>query len=313
MVCSSQIASTINWIDTRLDFFDCLPGGTLDYAKLKAFGELSIVQLYLSEKLPFLPEAVASSAAPFLNRCTTFIRLNCDKPVYIEAARKDPIQGYGYILPYLLQRRLGFRSASQEELIRWLGTFGLPLSVEAIPYRMWDRNHALWRSGLRKTPPSCFSHYQDTSLALRRGTLHVDRDEAYAATHIVFYMTDFGLQAADVSDTERKRIGMVLRSLLIHYLRKENWDLACELLMCLYQLRWTEDALMRSAAATFKQVHREDGSMPAHGRRFPVAGRRRQHRQNKRSPEESFTLGCYHPTFVWLLYALSTFGSEPNA
>ena len=303
MVRPAEVDLTLRWIEDRLAFFDPLPQGKLDYAKLKAFGELSLVCLYLAEWQGRLPAEIAASIERFLQRCTPFLQQQCERPIYLEAARKDPLQGYAYLLPYLCLRRFGFRSAPLEQLIRWLRQFDLPLSVEAIPYRQWDRLLALWKGGLLRQVPACSTRYRDTALALRHSTIYVDMEDAYAFTHTVFYMTDFGLQAPAISPAETQRTGIVLQGLLVHYLRRQNWDLACELLMCLHQLRLPEDLLMQEASVAFSRIRRADGSMPAHGPRFHSGTRRRPRSFRQRSAADQYTLGCYHPTFVWLLYA----------
>lgn len=299
-----QIERALCWVESRLPSFDPFPRNKPDYRRLKAFGELTLMFLYLSEWASDLGEK-SPVVNNFCRRCFLFIKEHCERSVYLEAARKNPLRAEVFVLPYLYLRTKGYRSPRHEQLMHWLSGFCLPQSVELLPYREWGRQHFLWKSGWVNDQPPWRRYYKPTALAMRKGTIYWDMLEAYGIAHTVFYMTDFGRLSVPLPDRERARVGLKLRSLLIHYWRLKNWDLTAELLLSLLLLGFSQERCVIQASATLDKLLRKDGTLPADGRPNKRRSRRDKRKRRKITSVDSYTLDCYHPTFVWLLYAIT--------
>ena len=60
--------------------------------------------------------------------------------------------------------------------------------------------------------------------------VRLDDEAAYAITHTLFYLTDFGGRGAALSHRQRERAVDLVEVLLLHYWRTGRWDLVGELL-----------------------------------------------------------------------------------
>jgi hypothetical protein len=126
--------------------------------------------------------------------------------------------------------------------------------------------------------------------------LNLDDEAAYAITHALFYLTDFGVRPAPLKAVEMNRVVDLVEGLLLHYWRTGNWDLVGELLVNLNCIdlncfdRCCSD-IYAGAAGAYDAAWRADGALSP--RRSNVGG--------ASGDEETFGT-CYHPTLVAVLY-----------
>jgi len=300
----SSVEATLGWLTEVLPSFDPLPSGVPNQVNLKAFAELSITFLYLSEHAAKLRE-VPPYLSNFLRVCSTHLKLHCSRAEYIDAVRRDPLNAYTFVLPYLALRCLKFRWPPFESFLDWLVQLSLPLSVEVVPYRELDRLHFLHKSKLLARTPKLDLLFRSTTLARRNNSIYYSELDAYAVTHTIFYLTDFGQRAPSLSARQTAETGVLLQSLLVHFWRIKNWDVMGELIICTNYLKIPRDPVLADASAAFEQLLRPDGTVPARQAHGPRGvGRRRA--QGSGATISDYLRGCYHTTFVWILYVLST-------
>lgn len=245
------------WVTGQLARFEPLAGNELDGRQLKRFSELAFVCACLTRPAPSAPGSAAllSEAA----RWQDFVRDHLEEPTYREAVRKTPALAYPLLFPYLQLRATGYRSPYHDATVERLASCGHPLVEELLPYRRFERDLVLWNAGLA-AEPAWDDLYEATILARARRLSFLDIGDVYSITHTVFYLSDMGRRRLE-DDARTERIASVLDSLVIHSWRLADWDLLCELLLCL-RLLSRPTALGEpwcAAAAAFHQ----DGSLPS--------------------------------------------------
>ena len=259
---------SLDWLSRNLETFSPGPGGLPDEWRVKAFGELALVYAYLQEwRHPALGE--------HLPVWRTFIIEHLEDPAFAQLARKRPAIAFAYLIPYLMLRATGYRSAYYEETLRLLRRGNLLRAAEVVPYRALEREHALWKSGWTRDEPRWRHLARATVLLQCDNPAAWDDEAAYSVTHTLFYLTDFGNRDAHLSASERDRAVDTVECLLLHYWRIGHWDLVGELLVNLNCLRNCGSPIYEAAARAYHAAWRDDGTVPGTQRAMrasPVRG-----------------------------------------
>jgi hypothetical protein len=146
--------------------------------------------------------------------------------------------------------------------------------------------------------------YTNTALAVAPDALYVDREAAYAITHTLFYLSDWGRRPPPFDEAEAERVTRILECLIVHYWRLRHWDLLGELLANRVSMPVRSSRLATSASAAFLNAWRPDGCIPGEGREIKGI--------DKSPPSERESLifhACYHSTLVGVLYCVSALES----
>lgn len=218
--------------------------------------------------------------------------------------RKRPMQAFPYLLPYLVLRRTGFRDPYYEQTLDRLMSVGFPDMSESVPYRRLDVAYFLGKSG-RKGGGDLKSHYRRTGLAHQRSVVLADDDSAYALTHTILYLSDFGAQPIALPEPELRRIQPIIETLVVHYWRERHWDLVGELLLCSEIVGRPPRSLAGYAYKAFQDAHWEDGTIPGHA----DAGATLLLARDAGETARVFS-GVYHTTIVSLILATKVIESE---
>jgi hypothetical protein len=276
---------------------------------VKAFGELALVYAYLQEwRNPALSE--------HLPLWRTFIIKHLEDPAFAQLARKRPAIAFAYLIPYLMLRATGYRSAYHEETLRLLRRGNLLRAAEVVPYRVLEREHALYKSGWTRDEPRWRHLARATVLLQCNNPAAWDDEAAYSVTHTLFYLTDFGNRDAHLSLSELDRAVDTVECLLLHYWRIGHWDLVGELLVNLNCLRNCGSPIYEAAARAYHAAWREDGTVPGTHRAIRASPARgeaaRQLDRDKavtRKTSALFRLR-YHPTLVAVLYCATAINTR---
>jgi hypothetical protein len=212
---------------------------------------------------------------------------------FAELPRKQAAGSFPFLLPYLVMRADGWRDDYFEETIRLLRARRLPECCEVVPFRALDVRYFFARSDRGFNGRDLLDLYERTCLARMVDDSFVDEPTAYAITHTLFYLSDFGLSALPLERVEVMRIRDVVESLLVHYWRLEHWDLVGELLICSLLVGAPRVSVAQDAARAFRGVQMPDGAIP---------GRSTFGRQPDDGTASRFSR-CYHPTVVSLLHS----------
>jgi hypothetical protein len=297
---------SLRWLTANLEAFDPCPGGRLEEWGVKAFGELALVYACLREwDRPGLSEHLPAWRSFLVDRC--------EDPIFAQRARKGPATAFAYLVPYLMLRSTGYRSGCHEETLALLARRKLLRAPELVPYRLMEREHALWKSGWMRREPAWRRLARATPLLRCRSLALLDDEAAYSATHTLFYLTDFGNREADLGPVELERAADTVECLLVHYVRIGHWDLVGELLVNLHSLRRWGSPICEAAARAYHAAWRDDGTVPGTRDEAPTkgreagAGRGPGRRWTKASP---LFRQRYHPTLVAVLYCAAALNAR---
>ena len=288
----------LRWLNRNLDRFSPFEQSDLT-PKITAFAELAI----LYERLRSIEsEAVAMRLGlpRVLRRWRQFLLKHCEDRAYAELGRRRPASAFALSLPYLSLRTSGHRSSFHEETLRNARARGVLATAETVPHRVLDREYFLWKSGLSSQAPAWLELYANTALAVIPDDLHIDREMAYAITHTLFYLTDWGRRPPPFDIAETGRVTRILDCLIVHYWRLSHWDLLGELLVNRVSMSVGASRLATAAAIAFLNAWRPEGCIPGEG--LEIKG------LNQSLPAERQSImfaECYHSTLVGVIYCVS--------
>jgi hypothetical protein len=280
------------YLQANLALFTPWRGTEFSTEGLQALAELAIVSDLLADP------PVRDDARRHAARWRDHVAEQLTDPALRELPRKRPLQAFPYLQPYLVLRRNGFRDDYWESTLARLADRCLPAAAEAVPYRRLDVHYFLTAAGLGCDGPSETELFDRTFLAQYTDPLAIDDDAAYALTHAVFYLTDFGRRRSPLLPSlEAARHAEVMDSLAVHYWRLGHWDLLGETAACSFLLAGPS-ATRLAASARLAAARRPDGAVPG------TARREEELEQDLPTSEEVFS-ACYHTTIVALLLDLA--------
>jgi hypothetical protein len=167
------------------------------------------------------------------------------------------------------------------------------------PFATLELRYALDLGGFTSGLPDLRQLYSRTMLAHRADPLYVSDAEAYAITHILFYISDFGRRTPFAGDPAGlARLRGLIGTLLGIYLARNDLDLSAELMLCAQLVGMGEHELVRHGWRRLADAQRDGGQIPG-----PLY---RQDAQDRLSGEkaDAYTFGtCYHTTVVAALAA----------
>jgi hypothetical protein len=122
----------------------------------------------------------------------------------------------------------GFPDASFDELVLGNLEAGFAETVERVPYRLLDQR---WTRNLLRQRPQSFDDLLPLSiLDSRAHPFYMTETDAYAATHAIMYLTDFG-RAPLPAGLDAMRVSALVDSGLAWHVLSEDFDLLVEFLM----------------------------------------------------------------------------------
>lgn len=187
---------------------------------------------------------------------------------------------------------LGLRHASLHKLLGRLSETALFRSIQFPNWRRLDLEYSMAKLNLLAISPETISHMW--SYTCPEPWL-IENDAAYALTHEVFYVTDFGQSSELVPRHVSEYLVTWLPAWFEIYRSQGNWDLCAELLMVAACLPTT--ALEFSAFGCLTDAVASEGFLPA-----PPEGGRTLKRSSDSDERQEF-LTHYHTTLVGLLAA----------
>lgn len=289
---SAGVSCGWRWLDAHLELFTPWCNGEFSLERLQALTELAIVVARLRDAPGH--GAGLDLHEPVLARWEEHVRTELAAPKFAQLARKRPGHGFPFVLGYLALRRTGWRDQYFEETLTLHDRWGVPHATEVTPFRELDADYFLAASDWRDPAPDREALVRRTFLGRMRTPLYVDDDAAYAITHTVLYLSDFGRRPPDMPGDMRRTAISAVGSLLVHYWRLRHWDLVAELLVSAAVLGEAENVPATLALAALRAAVRQDGALPGSAAQAAELERRGEGRQ------DTFA-ACYHTTVVALL------------
>jgi hypothetical protein len=155
-----------------------------------------------------------------------------DTLLQVLAARPDLIVASTL---YASFRKAGYRNSRLDLLVEHLAGTASCGAIEFPAWRRLDVAHGLDALGISPFPRKPTT---GTWIAARPEPWLITDDIAYAVTHEIFYITDFGTEVGRLPDAIFSYVVTWLPAWLEIYARQENWDLYAEFVMvgaCLHQ------------------------------------------------------------------------------
>ncbi|MHB8241547.1 MAG: DUF6895 family protein [Solirubrobacteraceae bacterium] len=269
----------LDWISGRLDLFDPFagnPNGAPDRSRTKAALELAMMCMLACE---------GGLVDVRIKACLDMLQDAWDRPGLKDLLVRSPgrIRLYGMFLVAL--QRCGRVPDGDLISLQRLVDGRHACAVEEVPFRVMDLRYLLDLAGIPNDLPSVSHTFTSTTLARSNAIGDWTRFDIYAATHTVFYLTDFGLTPYHFADEELvDRVGLLLGAVAI----ERDWDLTGELLLSCDCLR-VHPFSYAAALEAFAEAQRDNGCIPATSRNEDQSTREDDFEQN------------YHTTLVGAL------------
>ena len=173
----------------------------------------------------------------------------------------QPGRAFKYAVPHVLLTRLGHGDDTFDRVFRSRCALTVELAGDLPPSarleRRWIATH--WDFAL---PSPSVDHIEGTFIDHPIDVLSHAREEAYSLTHLLFYLTDFGLGPPPAMSRPPGDVLTEIEALLLRYLDLEDYDLSGELLMAWPQLgaAWSPSAVF--AFRVLARVEDSVGMLP---------------------------------------------------
>jgi hypothetical protein len=252
-----------------LKFFDPTRQDNLEetqFSSLKAFAELALFCSLCCRKRGGRVDVRHAELAEFV---INFARL----PEFVERAR-DTGRFLLFALVHVLAGQLGFEDPQARRFLQGLLDQGYASAVERNAFRMMDLRYILDKGGFKHDLPPMRTIYQTTTLARRMPLAYIYNADAYALTHAIFYLCDFGFHApSSIRSRDLGRSRWLVSNLLGMSVIFQNWDLVAELLLSYHFLQADPNAVYSDAWIALAGSQRPDGSFegPAWSREHSVS------------------------------------------
>ena len=147
-----------------------------------------------------------------------------------------PARAFKYAVPHVLLNRLGRHNDDFDAFIARQCDMAQQMADDLPPCARLERHWIgqMWREDAAR--PS-MPHLQGTVAEQPFDVLGASREDTYALTHILFYLSDFGRQPVPGLPRGRRAVLADVQACLARYLDAEDYDLCGELLMAWPQLR----------------------------------------------------------------------------
>jgi uncharacterized protein DUF6895 len=165
-------------------------------------------------------------------------------------------------------------------------------------YELMELRYILDLGGLDGPVPPLHELCRDDPLEVPISSVDLTEAEAYAATHAIFFLSDFVARPLSGS-TPGSDAAVDL--LLETFIRSRHWDLVSELIVCRRALGRPESRLDRLGRSSLAKAQLADGAMP--GPHFDLA------EKDGLAPEKknAYTFQrCYHTTLATVMCAASS-------
>ena len=164
-------------------------------------------------------------------------------------------------IAHICLSHLGHGDEAFEALIRRAFASGHVDAIERLPYRSMD---LAWLRGIHdpNTPPNFQGLLQHSILLSRAHPVYMAEIDAYAITHAIMYLTDFGTKPLPPSISQ-KRVSEMVDSCLAWHLLAGNFDLLGELLISAALVDHSWSPYARITIRMLTSVFDEFGFLPS--------------------------------------------------
>ncbi len=172
-----------------------------------------------------------------------------------------PTRAFKYAVPHVLLSRLGRSNDDFDSFISGQCDIAQRMAIDLPPCARLERHWILttWRESAEQG--SMFD-LQGTVAELPFDVLGASREDTYALTHILFYLSDFGRRPVLGLTRDRGAILADVQACLARFLDAEDYDLCGELLMAWPELRAPWDPVPAFCFRVLASVEDAVGVLP---------------------------------------------------
>ena len=296
------LVGTLHWLTNNLVFFDpfITHSHSPEPSKVKATLELALLCHYCARVKP---------SDERLNEAIVLIKAIWQRPDFQQRIVTEPHHVRIYGLIYAALASIGFTDKTYNAALKQLASDGYITSLEEPPYRRLESRYLLDMAGVEHRMEPYEQLYESTLLAKLPSVLYVTDIDAYAITHTIFYMSDFGLQSPHLTSLDKERVAHIVYQLLGNYCRRSNWDLAGELMLAYFCLGGDpiNTPIGGACVRGLMQAQQASGAVPA-----PTSPKTSEGSAMESEMASEFFRRHYHTTLVVALASLIISSAKPT-
>lgn len=258
------LTRAVGWVEQHLSAFDPFTNDRV-YSVVFAqrVGELAVA-VYAHCML--LPDQ-AAQMAPLIDMLDAVRR----RPNFSHRVLRHPAEFVLNAEVYGILRRLQREDLEHRALVQRAIDAGLLDQVERYPHRELDVRLALDWAGVDHPWPSMSEiAYKSPLLRKRPSALFLDEATTYALTHLVMFITDFGVRRDTTASYPALLSVELFDGLIAAACLDRHWDLLGELLFCVEALGLPSSDVCEQGWSLFLALQHDDGSFPG-PHRTPMA------------------------------------------
>jgi hypothetical protein len=231
--------------------------------------------------------------------CAFKIKEVYDEPVFFERLYRVPDPLISQALIAVSLYRLGLLSEAGLQPLRTMLNISNALVSERFPHRQLEIKHILDAGGISSHLPSYDALYRSSVAGKMLNPIYATDFDVYSLTHVLFYSFDFaGKGALEPSLPLIAEACESVETLLGVYIRKKNWDLVGELLLCCHCLNRTSSLLYSIGWTELIAAQMQSGAIPG-----PTYSESKRDECVDAQQEDYVFEHCYHTTLVAALGA----------
>lgn len=259
--------------------------------------------------------AYAAAGASTGRRLTSAVAGVADRLVPLCRSRQaladaalEPHRAFKYAIPHLLLTALGSPDERFDDFILAQCTSARSMDADLAPVARMEQQWVMGKWGRRAARTPGRLDVRGTALDKPLDVLTVSREDTYALTHMLFYVSDFARSPSVCVRRSKAAVLDDVRTLVARYMRLEDYDLSGELLMAWPELDAAWDPVSGFCFRVLADVEDRVGILPC--------GNLDPRRVAAMSPAESgrYTRAtAYHTAFVMgFCCAAALRGSPPE-
>lgn len=232
----------LDWLSAHRAHFSAPPAGRLppedgNDSERRAFGELAIACMVMSR-------SAATRQLPGYRSLVDHLLETVTRPDVFAGALRRQYLFYSALLACSALAACGRRDDRLRLVVERMLAMGYADRLDRTPWMQADFRLHLERAGFRHALPDARTIYRASILHALPAIPLLQSYDAYALTHMVFFLSDFG--AGPLAPILADRYGAVceyFELLLGTYAHSRHLDLVAEILMCLVCLERRESPL----------------------------------------------------------------------
>ncbi len=238
-----------------------------------------------------------------VRRVVAALRGLLERPDFADRLMRFPAEFIVVCDVYAVLRLLGHDDPAMRDVIQRAIDAGYVQYTERPPHRVMDVRLTLEWGAFRNALPDMDALCSASILSRIPSALYLHREAAYALTHVVMFLYEYGLRQHSTADSlDVASLQHTLSDLIVVYCQERDWNLLGEVLLCCDCVGLRATPVYEQGWEAFLSVQRADGAFPG-PERVPLDQRESAVPQNEAdgSPTPRDFERDYHTAVVGLI------------